>query len=254
MPTLTIPVLDIQCEGAVATVRVKNIITAILKVQSIMLDIPEELLDNTIDIRNGELEIEYNYQGGQGKLIAPDLIAFLADFIVAVGQAIHDRPENPDMRVLGPFGQTQRNFDQIVDVVRENHRVFTHTGLFNDGRVLQRYLTPIRHVLPAAEDVNVFLVCISSVCVIEQQPYVDFFRLNDDRSLRYRAETIITIECHTTVEQAQKLEELRMSTKAEPDKLHIWIEVIKDRRRGKDYQLMKYKLADRNQNLNLDLE
>jgi hypothetical protein len=253
MPTITISVLDAHGTGGVGTLRVKSITTAVLKAQSIMHKKPEEHLDNTIDIRNGELLIKYNDQSEQIELLDSDLITSLSDFMITVGQAIHDRPENPDWSVLGKYNQTQRDFGQVVDLVNEYRPEFTELGLFKSGLLKQKYLTPIRHVLITNEDVKELLVCISAVCVVDEQPYVDFFRLKDDYSWCAREGTIISVGCHTTVEQAQKLEELRKATTAKSGSLFLRIEVIKNRKRGKDYQLLTYKPVHRIQNLNLDL-
>lgn len=246
MPAKTISVLDTNKDGGVAAQLVNSATGAILKAQSIIYDLPQERLETNVYQRDGQFVIVHSYDDRQVEFLERDLIDAAIDIISSVGKAIHDRPDKPDMSVLAQFGKTRTNVNDLFKLVRDYRRVFTDLGLFKNGLVKQHYLNPIPNFTLGQEEVTVHLVCISAVCVIKQQPYVDFFRLNKDYSFRYRAGTVMTIGCHVTIQQAKELDKLKMSAAQKSKVIHLKIQIIQERKFGKDYKLLAFESNDRN--------
>lgn len=251
MPVRTLSLLNTNSDGSVEAHLVSDSTAAILKVLSIIYSIPLEKLEADVYIKDGSYVLDHRYETAPNDLLDTDLVKLSVEKVCAVGRAIHDRLEDPQLGVFNTIKMRQVEFDSLIQQFNENYKLFHDLGFFDNKELKQSYLNSVRDIIDNEQDGKQYLVRISAVCIIKEQPYADFYRLNEDGTLRRRAEKIPIIGCHTTLDDAIKLDELRLRGQQGGKDIVLKVTLKKKRAFGKPYELLSYQIVTSPANLEL---
>ena len=155
------------------------------------------------------------------------------------------------MLIFEEVGITAKDFDNVIEQINCQRLLFRKLGLFKHPNLRQLYLNKVKDIVAEHTLEKEYTVCVAAVCTLEIQPYVHFFRYNNQGILQRYNENISRIECKVTQKQALELDAFRGSTKSTSEKGSLVIKVKEIRKGSKKYELLSYYFIG--QNLNLDL-
>jgi hypothetical protein len=247
-----IALLKTKEDGSVDALSATNATLTILDVLSVLYKV--NVVDFAADVlqEGGIYYLRYLPIGGEAQLIATDWIEILEQKLYAITQAIHESPHKPDLAVLGEVGMTVAGYNIIINKIIDNRPLFNSLGFCQQRGERKIQLKLIVDPIAKKSKVKEFTSCIAAVCTFAAQPYVTFFYYNGKGLLQRYNDTFSRIEANLTLEDALKLDDIRIAEKGQTKQTILNIRIMEIEGAGRKYKLLSYDFLC--QNMDLDLE
>lgn len=247
-----IALLKTKEDGSVDALSATNATLSILNVLSILYEV--NLVEFAADVfqEDGTYYLKYLPNEGEAQLIGADWLEILEQKLQAITQAIHKNPHSPRLAVLDEVGMTAAEHDSIIKEINNNRPLFNSLGFCQQRGKRKIQLKPIRDLIAKKSKVKEFTSCIAAVCTFAAQPYVSFFYYNGKGLLQRYNDTFSRIEANLTVEDALKLDDIRIAEKGKIEQTILNIRVVEIEGAGRKYKLLSYDFLG--QNMDFDFE
>lgn len=247
-----IALLKTKEDGSVDALSATNTTLSILKVLSIVYKANEVEFAADVLQEGGTYYLKYLLPEGDAQLFGADWLEILEQKLHAITQAIHESPHNPRLGILADVGMTVADNNNIINEIINNRPLFNSLGFCLKRGERKIQLKPIVDPISKKSKVKEFTSCIAAVCTFAAQPYVTFFYYNGKGLLQRYNDTFSRIEANLTLEDALKLDDIRIADKGKTEQTILNIKVAEIEGAGRKYNLLSYDFLG--QNMEMDLE